>query len=61
MAIMVSPVDEQAVQQSEEEIPKSNASDRSDIIFDPDVGRSLEERAQHDKQLVRKIDLWLIP
>lgn len=54
-------VDEKSVNHSQAEIPKSQLSDEPGSPYDPDVGRSVEERAHLDKQLVRKIDLWLIP
>jgi hypothetical protein len=30
-------------------------------LYDPDAGKSPEERAAIDKKLMRRVDLWLIP
>jgi hypothetical protein len=58
---MLSVVEEKVIHHSQAEVPKSESSDTQESIRDPDIGRTAEERAQLDKQIVRKIDLWLIP
>lgn len=58
---MSSLVDEKAVQYSQTEVLDLELSDSSESTYDPDAGKTAEERVCLDKQLVRKIDFWLIP